>query len=242
MKIVFFALLIAACFAGLTTKAHDGQVKFNMDLHEGSPFGLVLEGLIDPKVATNNKIQAFIKLANQYIPVLESLAVKNNELKLAYDWQIRFAGVSIDVHWFVQLIIGWRVAPGSSSANFYEVTYTPFIWGGTFTRVNGTTWPAVGSTRVGLTYASAYAPVAFTLYREGRICFSARYTIEPVHLQTQLFAALNECSAEIIDEVINQQPIHLNCNYTNPVNVTLFNVNFTDFFVGDIIGETCIGF
>lgn len=241
MKIVFFALLVAVCFAGFSTTEQDGQIKFNMDVHEGSPIGLVLEGLIDPRFEQNNKIQAFLKLANQYIPVLESMTNANNELKYSQDWHINFAGVNIDIHWYLQLIVGWKVQPGSSGSSFYEVTYTPFVWGGTFARVNGTTWPAVGSTRVGLQYVYAYAPVAVTLYREGKVCFSSGYTVEPVHLNTNLFAALNACQAEIIDEVIEQQPIHLDCNYTNPVNITLFNVNFTETFSGDIIGETCIG-
>ena len=242
MKLVFFALILAVCFAATMKANENGMIDFEMDVHKDSPVGIYLKGSLDPKDEQNNQISAFIKLANEYIPILESLANSNQELTITRDWNFNFAGINVDVHWYLQLIIGWRVAPGTSSANFYEVTYTPFVWGGTFARLNGTTWPAVGSTRAGLQYAYAYAPVALTLYREGRVCFSARYVVEPIHLENQLFAALNECRAEIIDELVNSQPIHLGCNFTAPVNVTLFNVNFTDTFAADIIGETCIGF
>ena len=241
MKVVLFALFLALCMA-TKISADEGLINFEMDVHENSPVGLFVKGSIDPQNQQKNQIEAFIKLANTYIPLLKGLADADKSLKWSRTWVVDIAGIRLDIYWDLELIVGWRVSPGSQSANFFEVTYTPFVWGGTFGRVNGTTWPAVGSTRFGLQYAYAYAPVALTLYREGRVCFSARYVIEPVHLQNELFAALNECQAEIIDEIINQQPIHLNCNYTNPVNVTIFNINFTDTFANDLIGETCIGF
>lgn len=242
MKIILFAMLIAACMAAsFIGNKETGNIDFEMDVHQDSPIGFFVKGSIDPKQDTNNKIQAFLRLANQYIPLLESIANNENSLKYTRDWHVQFAGINLDIHWWLQLIVGWRVVPGSYSANFYEVTYTPFLHGATFGRVNGTTWPAVGSTRLGLQYVNAYAPTAVTLYREGKVCFSSRYVVDPIHLENHVFAALNACEAEIIDEIINQQPIHLGCNYTNPVNFTLFNANLTSSFNGNIIGETCIG-
>jgi len=242
MKLVVLALFIAFSFAAFNTKHENGQIKFDLDVHHTSPIGVVLEGSLDPRQETNNKITAFLKLANQYIPLLESIASAENELKYERYWHYNFAGVNVDVYWYFQLIVGWKVKPGSYSENFYEVTYTPFAWGGTYGRVNGTTWPVVGSTGTGLQYIFAYAPIGVTLYREGKACFGGDYTIEPVALRTDVFVALNECWAEIIDEVINQVPIHLDCNYTAPQNFTLYNVNFTDTYQGDLIPEICFNF
>ena len=242
MKIILFALLVAACLATSFSGTKDGKISFDLDIHENSPIGMKMSGIIDPRNEKNNQIQAFVKLANQYIPVLQTLGKAQNEFTYSRDWHVTFMGVNIDIHWYFQLIVGWRASPGTSSASFYEVTYTPFVWGGTFGRINGTTWPAVGSTRAGLQYVHAFAPVAVTLYREGKICFGAGWVVEPISFHNRVFAALNECGAEIIDEIIDQQPIHLGCNYTAPVNFTLFNVNFTDTYSGDIIEETCITF
>ena len=242
MRIVLFTLLIVAAFAALSTKEENKQIKFNLDLFENSPVGLSLSGSIDPKEDTNNKIQAFIKLANQYIPILESLGNRDSELKYERKWHYSFAGISVDVYWYFQLIVGWTVKPGSKSDNFYEVTYAPFIWGGTYGRVNGTTWPVVGTTGTGLQYVHAYAPIGVTLYREGKVCFGGTYTVLPVALRTDVFVALNQCMAEIVDEIVDQQPIHLDCNFTAPQNFTLFNVNFTNTYTGDLIPEICFSF
>ena len=243
MKIVLFALLVAACLAGgLNTMEQNGQIKFSMDVHENSPVGLFLDGIIDPRQESNNKIQTFVKLANQYIPILESLANVDNGLEWHRTWHITILGVDVYVNYYFQLYVGWRVQPGTYSESSYEVTYTPFVWGTTWGNATGQTWPAMGTVNATLAYAHAYAPIGVTLYREGKICFGGRYTVEPVNLYTHVDAALKGCEAEIIDEIINGTPIHLGCNYTAPENFTLFNVNFTDPFTGDLIPETCFTF
>jgi hypothetical protein len=243
MRIVLFALIVAAVFAtGFKSYHEDGQIKFNMDVHYDSPVGIYLEGLVDPQMETNNKIQAFVKLANQYIPILESLGGQEGGLKYERIWHYSFAGVNIDVYWYFQLIVGWKVKPGSYSTNFYEVTYTPFVWGGTYGRVNGTTWPAVGSAGTGLQYVHAYSPIGVTLYKEGKACFGSTYTVQPVMLKTDINLRLNECWDEIIDEIIGGIPIHLTCNYTAAQNFTLFNVNFTNAYTGDLIPQICFNF
>ena len=240
MKLVLLALLVALCVSS-SIVGKNNLIEFEVDSNEDSPVSIVMKGSINPRYAEQNNVQAFLKLANTYIPVLQGLANADKNLKYERYWNINVAGINLNVYWYFQLIVGWRAQPGSSSSNFYEVTYTPFVFGETSGRVNGTTWPAVGSSRAQLQYVLAYAPIAVTLYREGRVCFRARYVIEPIMFKNNVFAALQECQAEIIDEIINSVPIHLNCNYTAPVNITLFNVNFTESFSDDIIGETCIG-
>ena len=243
MKFILFALLLATVtVSGFSGKEENGQIKFNMDIHKESPIGLYVSGLLDPRVETNNKIQTFIKLANQYIPILESIANQANSLNYEYTYRITVAGLTLDVYVYLQLLVGWRVNPGSYSASYYEVTYTPFVFGHSALRLNGTSFPAIGSTKVGLVYADVSAPIGVTLYREGKICFGGRYSVNPIALQTDLFAALNACEDEIIDKIMNSQPIALRCNYTNPVNITLITKNFTNPYIGDLIPQTCFNF
>ena len=237
------AILITLALAGpFELKQEGNNIQFSMNVHGDSTYGLQLNGVLDPREDSNNKIGAFLKLADTYIPLLESLGTEKGSLKYERWWRFDFLGADVWVYWYFQLIVGWRVNPGSMSSDFFDVTYIPFVWGGTYAHTNGTTWPARGSAGVGLQYVLAYAPIGLQLYRQGRICFGGSWTVEPVHLRTDLFAALNECKAEIIDEIIDQVPIYLGCNYTNPLNITLYDVNFTDTYHGDLIPQTCFDF
>lgn len=242
-SIIFFALVLAVVLCSpLKTYHEDGLVKFDLDVYQDAPVGLFMSGQIHPKDESLNKIQAFLKLANEYIPILESLAGQTNELKWERTWHYQIAGINLDVYGYFQLYVGWRVNPGGYTTDRFDVTYTPFVWGGTYGRVNGTTWPAVGSTEVGLQYVLAYAPISLTLYKAGKVCFKGSYGVEPIHMRQHLFAALNECHDEILDDLIDGHTIFdWKCNFTNPVNITIWNVNFTDPIHGDFIGETCIG-
>jgi len=241
------SLVVLACIiafsCAMTAYQNEDKIKFNYDVHEGLPFSIFVEGELDPKNEQNNKIQAFLRLANKYIPILESLAGKENELKWERYWRIQFAGVDVDVYGYFQLIVGWRVNPGGYTQDRFDVTYYPFVWGGTYGSVNGTTWLAVGSAEAGLRYVFAYAPISLQLYSSGRVCFQGSYVVEPVHFRSHLFAALTECHDEIIDEVLDGHFLPVwKCNLTAPVNVTVFDVNFTDPFTGDFLPQTCFDF
>ena len=241
--IVILAIILAwSMSAPIKTSVVDNQINFSLDVHENSPLGLVLEGILDPREDSNNKIQAFLKLANQYIPILESFATQENELKYERYWYVQFAGVDLTVYWYFQLLIGWRVKPGSYSDNYFDVTYTPFAWGATYGSVNGTTWPYYGGLRAGTRYLTVYAPVGVQLYREGKICFGGTYTVEPVSAGIHMDGAPKECYDEVIDEILSGVPLTLNCNYISPINITLVDVNLTDTYSGEFIPQTCFNF
>jgi hypothetical protein len=237
--LVLLACLVA-CGYSWDAYAEDKSIKFNYDVHEGLPFSIYMEGELDPKNEQNNKINAFLRLANKYIPILESFAGKENNLKWEQTWVISFAGVNLDVYAYFQLIVGWRVNPGGYTSDRFDVTYYPFVWGGTYGRLNGTTWLAVGSSETGLRYVYAYAPISLQLFSTGRVCFQGSYVVEPVHLYSHLFAALTECHDEILDDLLDNRSIFdWTCNFTAPVNTTVVDANLTDSFTGDIIGQTC---
>uniref|UniRef100_A0A7S3NFQ6 Uncharacterized protein n=1 Tax=Euplotes harpa TaxID=151035 RepID=A0A7S3NFQ6_9SPIT len=246
MKAIIFvavALLCVVSSAPLRAYEENKQIKFDYDVYGDSPIGLYVSGLIDPRNENLNKIQTFIKLANQYIPVLESIANANQELKWERRWNVNVMGFNVDVYAYFQLYVGWRVNPGGYTTDRFDVTYTPFVWGMTYGNLNGTSFPAVGQTSFGLQYAYAYAPISVQLYKAGKICFQGSYVVEPVNLRNHLFAALNECRDEILDDLINGGKIFdWACNYTNPVNITIWDKNFTNRMAGDFIGQTCFNF
>ena len=155
-SIFFFALVIAlACSAPFNVFKDEDKIKFDLDVYEDAPISLFMKGEINPRNEEDKKIQTFLKLANQYIPILETMSEsKENELKWERHWHIGVLGFNIDVSTYFQLIVGWRVNPGGYTTDRFDVTYTPFVWGGTYAQLNGTSFPAVGSTEVGLQYVS----------------------------------------------------------------------------------------
>ncbi len=239
MKVVLFIALFAAAMAA-NMYQEDGNIKFDVDLHESSPIGFAFKGQINPMDDTKNQVGAFLKLANEYIPILQELSEQQGTLQFERRWYVNFAGADLTIYFHFDLVVGWTVQPGDLADNFYEVTYTPFVWGSTFGRVNGTTWPAVGFARLGVEYIHFEMPTAITIYRDGRFCFDSFYTVEPVHVSSQFGAALRECKAEIIDEIVNSQPIHLGCTLTADVDVNWLNEDLTSRIERVIIGETCI--
>jgi hypothetical protein len=243
-SIICFALVLALVYCSPLSTYKDGNlIKFDLDVYQDAPVGLLMSGQIDPRDEKMNKIQTFLKLADQYIPILESLAEKNNELKWERTWIINFAGFNLELFAYFELIVGWRVNPGGYTADRFDVTYTPFVWGTTYASINGTSWLAAGTTEVAVQYVNAYAPIALRLYNEGRVCFQGSYAAESFHLRQHIDVALTECRDEIFDDLLNGHTIFdFRCNLTEEVNVNIFDINFTDPIRGDFISETCIGF
>ena len=217
----------------------ENKINFSYYVHQASPIGLTVRGVIDPLNETQNKIQTFIRLANQYIPILEALAGADNSLTYEYNYRINIAGFVFDVYVNFNLWVGWKVNPGGYTSDRFDVVYTPFVYGYAYNRVNGSSFPAVGSHEIGIIYANASAPIALQLFSSRKICFQGSYAIEPVKVKKNLFAALNACENEIIDKIINGAGfMDFKCNYTNPVNVTLIEKEFTSRMAGDFVPQT----
>ena len=241
--ILLVAILGVALSVPINVYADENKIKFSYDVHESSPVGLTVKGVIDPLNETQNKIQTFIRLANQYIPILEALAGASNELKYEYRYRINVAGFVFDVYVNFNLYVGWRVNPGGYTTDRFDVVYTPFVYGYAYNRINGTSFPAVGSHEISIVYAYAYAPIALQLFSSRKVCFQGSYVVEPVMVKNNLFAALNACENEIIDKVISGAGfMDFKCNYTNPVNITLVEKNFTSRIAGDFVAQSCFSF
>ena len=240
MKIVLLVALLALAMATKVTEK-DGKIDFELDTHKDSPFGFYLKGNVDPRDDSKKEISAFLKLANEYIPLLKTMMEKESILKIDRVWNFEFLGVVLEVYGHFDLVVGWTVNPGTAALNFFEVTYTPYIWGAAFGRLNGTTWPIEGFTRGGIEFIHAYAPIALTLFREGRVCFDAFYVVDPVHIGNQFGVSLRGCQAEIIDELLTQTPLYFTCDFNEPIDVQFIDYNVTNLMSDVIIGQTCIG-
>jgi hypothetical protein len=247
MKVlIIFALAVAlvVCSGPLNIFKSGEAIGFDLDVYQDMPVSLLMKGQIDPKNSDVNKIQTFLKLAGTYIPILEHIGTANEgALTWERHWNINVMGFNLDASYYFQLIVGWRVSPGGQSAERFDVTYTPFVYGYTYGTVNGTGVPAVGSVEAGVQYVLAYAPISLSLYQAGKICASSYYMVEPVHVRNHLSGALLGCQDEILGDLIDGTNFpNWQCNFTEAINVTVFDVNITEPIRGDILGEHCLTF
>ncbi len=245
MKAILFVAVVlafAAAFPSFEGKMEE-PVKFDVDLFEDSPISFAMKGQVNPINEQQNKIETFVRLAGEYIPILETLAEKEGSLTWQRWWDVNVLGINIRVEFYFQLIVGWRVQPGSTIAGRFDVVYTPFAEGVTWARTNGTTWPAIGSAEAILHYVNFTAPIAFTLSNTGRVCFGGGYYLAPVTFYQNIFLSLRQCRDEILNDIIYNQPLFVwDCDLVAPVNATLFDLHLYEGFSGNLLAETCIDF
>ena len=228
--------------ARLNAEEKDKKFAFTYDIHEESPVGVVMEGVIDPLNDVNNTISTFLKIAGTYIPILESLSGNENSLTWQRNYDIVFPGVDMKLGVYVQLIVGWRVTnDGFPKQGLLNVTYTPFAWGWLNTTLSGTALPGRGSYTTDLEFIRAYAPISLEIY-DDHTCFGGDWNLLPITLQTRMNIALQECSEEIIDEVINQVPIYLSCNLNEELDFPHLDEQFSDYRGGILIDDICIDY
>jgi len=241
--LIFSVLLVIVCAIPLSTNQNNKVIEFDLDLYEESPLSFTMKGQIDPLNDQKNKIEMFLRLAGQYIPILESLASQENSLQFQRRYNFHILGINVDVLFYLQLMVGWEVNPGKPVEGRFDVVYIPFIWGSAATTTNGTVWLANGGAETTLEFISARAPISLSLYQNGKVCFSSKYSIGPVQTSGNFDASLLECQDEILDDLINGNPIFVwSCNMIDQVFINLWDYDFYSGTKGDIIGETCFNF
>ena len=130
MKTILIACL---CLAALAS-----PIQFSQDSNEGGIFGIITSGFMDPNVSGEAKINSFLRLANELIPLAEvsgNLAQQEGQ-KLGYSRKY-CTGTDGDVfnacfYAGAELWIGWYVNQ-TGTIGSYSLTYTPF----TFFRAGG---------------------------------------------------------------------------------------------------------
>lgn len=243
--IVAFACLLAlgAAFE-LTNK--DGLVHFEQDANKDSPIGLVMKGHVDPSNEKNNKITAFLKLASHYIPILENMnSQEGTNLGFTRSFGINLGELAnLQVTGTFMVCAGWKVFLNENTLNqttdHLEATYAPFVWGWANGFVTGDTFPANGFYNATFFFSRAYALISLQIFENGQVCFQGSGHFWPVTLESSLSASFKQCQAEIITDVVEGNPITLDCHQSIPCNQTHLNVSFTQNFTQTIVQQKCI--
>mmetsp|Transcript_10619 Transcript_10619/g.9355 ORF Transcript_10619/g.9355 Transcript_10619/m.9355 type:complete len:246 (+) Transcript_10619:43-780(+) len=241
--IVLIAVAMVVSSTPFNTYEKDGAIEFDHEFYEDSPVGFAMKGKVDPNNEELNKIETFLRLAGEYIPILQSLAQSDNTLKFQKKWNVHFMGINVEFLYYLQLIVGWTVHPGEHKGDRFDVTYTPFAWGSTAFSSNGTAFVAQGVSEITLEFLYAYAPISLSLYDDGKVCFSSWYDVDPVHFGIRMDLELIECQDEILDSLLNGSPdLSWSCDLIDQVDFNFFEEDITPGWSGNITGTQCINF
>jgi hypothetical protein len=198
MKTIIFAAVLALALTA--------PVPFSMDSNEASPISLLTKGFFNPEVDGQTKIETFLKLANELIPLaeVEGNMENSNGQKLGY-----VRGFCLDqsaaklfnacFNLTAELWIGWAVNQlgvgmnsTDSAAMAYNVTYTPFSFlrGGISVAVES--YPAEVSYGAFFSLYDITIPISIQAGQSG-LCYSGVFNFAPGSLYTQIGTALLEC-------------------------------------------------
>ena len=108
-------------------------------MYKESPISFMMKSKVDPYNDQKNRIETFLRFAEEYISILEAVNSQSNSLKFT-----RSFSINLDVLYYFQLEVGWYVDPDAIFDEAFDTIYTPFAWGSVTIAVNGTTWPAYG--------------------------------------------------------------------------------------------------
>ena len=246
MKVILAVALLLIAAQASRMVGEDGLIKFDFDAQPDSLIGLVMSGELDPHNENNNKIEAFLKLANYYVPLLESLKGEENALRWWRTWNFDLPG-ELGSIWFngtFELVAGWGVYLNENDVNMttdhLDVAYVPFVWGWTSGELVGTTWPWLGSFNATLWYVRAYTIINLEIQANGGVCFEGNGYLWPIQLEGGIISELKACQAEILTQIIDGVPITLACAYSAPVSVPVLNTTFTGNFTQSIVDRNCV--
>lgn len=195
MKTIIVALLVVFALSAPFT--------FEKDSHEDSPIGVITRGFFDPSVSGEAKIEAFLRLANELIPLAEVKAPAEEPIgnKLSYGFY-RCTGQLGDMfnacfNANAYILIGWTFAQGASASSngagyAYNVTFTPYVqvYGGFNATVSS--YPALVGYGIYLQLVNTMLPTYLTLGQDA-ICYSSLFSFQPAAVYTQIGTALLQC-------------------------------------------------
>jgi len=191
MKTIILATLLVLAFSS--------TINFEKDSNEGSPIGVFTKGFFNPATSGEAKIESFLRLANELIPLAEvSSANQHPEgQRLGYGY-IFCTGHVGDIfnacfHATAELWIGWSVTQGNGNVTGnFAVTYTPFTFLRAGANVSVESYPAEVGYGGYVSIIDITIPI-FASIGQSALCYSGNFNFAPGAFFTQISTALLEC-------------------------------------------------
>ena len=186
--------------AALLVLAISSKVEFSQDSNSESSIGVFTRGFFDPTASGEAKIETFLRLANELIPLAEVKADSSHPSgkKLGRTWLYCTGTVgslfNACGYASAELWIGWAMNQNcTSSSGTYGVTFTPY----TFLRAGGNvsveSYPAKVGYGAYLSVVDITIPIYFMINQQ-QFCYSGSFIFAPGQFYTQISTALLECA------------------------------------------------
>jgi hypothetical protein len=194
MKTIIISLLLVIAFSA--------KVTFEKDSHESSPISILTKGFFDPSVSGEAKISAFLRLANELIPLAEVTAPAGNHAgkKLGFFTPYCYGNLGdlfsgcININ--AGLYVGWTATQNSisytSGAPLYNLTYVPFVTLSGGVNASIASYPAQVSYGVYLQIVNIQIPTYLAI-GQNAVCYSSMLNFQPGAIYTQIGTALLQC-------------------------------------------------
>lgn len=237
--LILLVALVALATAQMSAYPNGDTMDFDMDLNPGMPVGFALKGKVDPRDEINNKLTAFLKLAEVYIPVIETMGTEGANLKWDRTIDITILGWGIQLYIDFEFVIGWRVSITDEIAgNLWNITYDPFAHGYFNTSVSGVTPMIRGSYYSEFDFVDAHAPIAVEIF-DTQVCLDMDYRLYPITLRTHMDIELRECQQEILDMLTHGNVFYWDCEYGHRLDADHFDITFVEYISGNLGSEIC---
>ena len=242
MKVLFILGLIMTVSWGFSiTHNKDNSVEFVADPNPDSPLSIMMKGMINPEDDSQNDVMAFLRLAEELIPLAGSEMEdtgdgKGSNLKFTRYWCYGGTGeaFSLCVYGYAELKIGWRVYPDGDMGNF-NLTYVPYAYLRAGGNASASSYPAEVAYGLYFSITEIEVPLNFLL-GSSQICYSATFNKFPTALYTVVNANLLECYRSIPDRT------NWMCGRVEGAGFRHLEYSFDAGLVINLLPYTCINF
>lgn len=190
--------IVLACVLAVALTA---PIAFEKDSHEGASIGVFTKGFFDPTASGESKIQSFLRLANELIPLAEvegqTATPEGQKLGFSKSFCTGTDGDVFNACVFAsaEFWIGWSLNDGQAcnitSGNF-EVTFTPYTFLRAGANASVSSYPAVVGYGGYVQVVNIQIPI-FASVSSSNICYSGNFNFAPGSFYTQISTSLLEC-------------------------------------------------
>lgn len=229
--------------ATLLVLALSSTITFEKDTNEEASIGIFTKGFFNPATTGEAKIESFLRLANELIPLAEiSSANQTPEGTMLGFGRAFCTGQVGDLfnacfHASAELWVGWTVGQDFTNAtSSFGVTYTPFTFLRAGANVSVESYPAEVGYGGYVSFVDITIPI-FVSIGSSALCYSGNFNFAPGSFFTQISTALLEC-----EWVITDSGIPKTCGKVFGPNFQHLSFHLWNGFQSAFLSNSCINF
>lgn len=241
MKIIsaiLLTLIISEACAFTITKKGDGFEFDYSHFGNGSPIDFILKGSYDVNDDTKREVTAFLNLAGQMFPIIDSIMSPSESLDYSYQFCSGPVNFQICLNLEAHLVIGWTVNQLGVDDEFYNITYVPFLNGHASASSSFTTGFVKFTTSAWTKFLQFEVPISTEFEGFNRFCYSAFSQSWPISGALVGSSSVLSCQDDLSNIVIGGDS-HWSCNFGSDLDLTFFNMTNVEGNVKTISDRVC---